>query len=566
MRMCKKGMVLTTLVAEVLLWTGSSGGQDFNSTMMHYGEGVHAYFAGNSQQAEAALSQAMVLNSQDPRIYYFRALSLLRQGRTAEARGDMLVGALGINVALLCVSADEGVMPQTREHVQILNLLPVDRMVVAITRCDLVDAETLELAMADVRQFLGETRFGGAPVLPVSALKGDGLDALRSALDQALMDGDAPLPGAPCYLAIDRAFSVKGHGVVVTGTLAQGRVGVGQQAVLQPGHQEVRVRGIHIHGEVHDGSERGRRTAVNLGGVKLEEVRRGMALGAAEALFETTCMDAELVWTSPPKHGLRVRVAIGAAEAIGRLFLTDGSPSLGQLRLEEPVAAALGQPIIVRRYSPPDLIGGGRVTVPQAKPRRRSEASSTVQASGDEAAILEVLEGAPAGVATEEIARRLGKSVQALGTVFEGLSRSGAIKGFAGLWMTQEAFDVSSQRLLDSLRHLHELNPAQATIPREKAVHEAGLPWAGKPLDRILSAMAAEGRVVVAGTLIRDPEFKVRLSARQREFLDRVKDVMNRRGVNAPSAAEIAQEVAAPPREPRSIPAPAGRAPDASSG
>src|SRR5256714_94893 len=161
---------------------------------------------------------------------------------------NMLVGALGIDVALLCVAADEGVMPQTREHLQILLLLPVTQLVVALTRSDLVDKDTLAIAAEDVIALLEPTRFMGAPLIPVSAVKSEGIDELKAELTRALSMETAKVEG-PWYLSIDRAFSVKGHGCVATGTLAQGIVRVGDKAYLEPGHVEVRVRAIHSHSE-----------------------------------------------------------------------------------------------------------------------------------------------------------------------------------------------------------------------------------------------------------------------------------------------------------------------------
>jgi selenocysteine-specific elongation factor len=192
---------------------------------------------------------------------------------------NMLVGAHAIDVALLCVSADAGVMPQTREHFEILRLLPVDQMVVAMTRADLADEDTRSLVQLDIEELLGGTRFEGSPIVSVSAISGEGLDVLRNQLWEALGRTVAAEDGH-WYLPIDRVFGVKGHGCVVTGTLSQGTVKVGDQAVIEPGQIEVRVRSLHSHDNALQTSERGKRTAINLGGIKLEDVHRGMVVGA----------------------------------------------------------------------------------------------------------------------------------------------------------------------------------------------------------------------------------------------------------------------------------------------
>jgi selenocysteine-specific elongation factor len=463
---------------------------------------------------------------------------------------NMLVGALGVDVGLLCVAADAGVMPQTREHLEILQLLPVDRLVVAMTRSDLVDAETRELARLDVEEFLTKTRFAGSPIWFVSAITGEGIDDLKAALSQALKQADpqASRGKAPWYLPIDRAFVVKGHGCVVTGTLAQGVAKAGDRAVLEPGGLEVRVRSIHVHGETVESSEFGRRTAVNLGGIHLEDVQRGMILAQPGVAFESAVVDCKLHWAVPPRHGQRIRFAVGSEEAIGKLFLSEADATLAQLRLERPIACAVGQPVIVRQYSPPTLIAGGRIVTPVAKPRKRRDQVIVVNAGDDETAVLQVIGDDPNGRPTEDVCRILGRSPQQLGPVFERLRESGALLGFAGQWIKSEAFEAGVSKFLEALGSLHEQSPTTAFVPREKAVSLAGLKWAGKPLDRMLSLLAQRELVAVQGVTIRQFGFRVQLTPRQRELLDRVLTTMDSAGVNVPPVVELAKQVPAPPQ------------------
>jgi selenocysteine-specific elongation factor len=462
---------------------------------------------------------------------------------------NMLVGALGIDVALLCVAADDAVMPQTREHFQILELLPVERLVVALTRADLADEETRELARTDVEELIAASRFAGAPVIETSATTGQGLEELRQAMAQALTEATATYPESlPWYLPIDRAFTVRGHGVVVTGTLAQGKVRVGDLAFLEPGHREVRVRGIQIHGESAPESEKGRRSALNLSGVRLEEVHRGMALGASGALFETTAFDARVKWLHEVKHGMRVRLSVGAEEVIGKVFLSDQEPEVVQVRLERPVAVALAQPIILRRYSPPDLLGGGRITVPQARTRRKSERPDDVRSDDLGEGVLAILAGEPNGVPTDEICRRLGQSQQALGGVFERLLEAEHVRGFAGRWFDRPSYEEGVRRFLDAVQTLHERQPTVALVPRERAVHVAGLTWAGKPLDRIVADLVEREAIVAAGTAIRRKEFRPELPARQRQFLDRCIAEIEREPINVPGPHDLAKQLSVPPQ------------------
>lgn len=463
---------------------------------------------------------------------------------------NMLVGALGIDVALLCVAADESVMPQTREHLQILELLPVERLVVALTRADLADSETREIATAEVEELIGSSRFQSAPIIPVSVITGEGLPLLKSELSDALSvkatETEHRDPNAPWYLPIDRVFTIKGHGCVVTGTLAQGMVKVGDRAFLQPGRFEVRIRGIQTHGESEDRSEQGRRTALNLSGVKEEGVRRGMALGGPNALFETRMFDARVRWVGEIKHGQRVRVSIGAEEVIGKAFLNDAQSEIVQFRLETPVAAALHQPVIIRRYSPPDLLGGGRVAVPVAKVRRRKDTADVVPQVDSSSAILSVLGDLPNGVTTEEICRRLGSTPQALGDVFESMSKKGLVRGFAGLWFSQAGFHAGQERFLEGLAKAHQQHATRAVVARELAVKAGNLLWTGKPLDRIMSALSTEGVIEAHGTNVRLKGFTVQLPARQREMLDRVKAALEAEEINVPPPDQLAKTVGVP--------------------
>lgn len=461
---------------------------------------------------------------------------------------NMLVGALGIDVALLCVSADEGVMPQTREHLQILLLLPVQRLVVALTRSDLVDADMLAIAAEDVHALLEHTRFKGAPVIPVSALKMQGIEALKKELVAALdaeSAADASGGKEPWYLPIDRVFSVKGHGCVATGTLAQGVVRVEDRAYLQPGNIEVRVRAIHSHGDAMEASEKGRRTALNLSGVRLEDVHRGMALGEPGALFETTVFDAKIHWLTIPKHASRVRVSIGSEEAIAKVFIGN-NPEIAQFRCESPIACALNQPLIVRLYSPPDLLGGGRVVVPQGRIRKKGETAKVIETKDPLEGVIQAIGDSIQGTTTEEVCRLLGKTAQALGTDFEKLLAAEKIKGFAGLWFQALVFDRAADTLIARLKKMHEETPIQAYLPREKVLEKAGLKWSGKPLDRIVAHLVAEERLEASGTGIKAPDFRVQLTPRQREFLDRTVSELIKESVNTPGVHDLARLVSAP--------------------
>lgn len=457
---------------------------------------------------------------------------------------NMLVGATGVDVALLCVAADSGVMPQTREHFEILTLLQVDRLVVALTRCDLADSDTVQLCEEEVRELVDASRFSGSLIVKTSAETKEGLDDLKLALASAL-DAAKPKPEGPWYLPIDRAFVVKGQGLVVTGTLARGKIDVGSQAVVQPGGHAARVRSVHVHGEAVPSAQAGQRTALNLGSIDKDDVARGMSVGQPGSVFETTCLDAELSFAQPIKHGRRIRLAIGAEEAIGKAFLSDVEPAVVQLRLESPVAASVGQPVLVRDYSPQTVLAGGIVLVPQAPVRKRSQPIHRVQATDLASQVIEVVTNSE-GASTEFVCRQLGKSAQDLGSVFETLLREGALVGLAGRWFSPAGFADALGKFLEALGAAHSAEPAVAYQPREAIAKRVPLNLEGKPLDRFVSLAVERGLIEANGTLIRDANFRVQLSPKQEALLRRLEQALDAKGWTPPFPEDLAAELQVP--------------------
>lgn len=460
---------------------------------------------------------------------------------------NMLVGAMGMDIALLCVSADAGVMPQTKEHLQIIDALQAEAVVVALTRCDIADEETQDLAALDITEHLESTRFANAPIIRTSATTGFGLEELRSALDSALCDGPQTAAQPSWYLSVDRVFTVKGHGTVVTGTVSQGTIKVGEPAELMPAGIQTRIRSIQSHGESVQQAERGMRAALNLQGVSAEQVQKGMQLGSPGTIFKTDVIDAELRLSAPLKHAQRIRLAIGSEEAIGKAYLNDHSENLVQIRLETAVAATRSQPILIRNYSPPTLLGGGKVLVPVAKVRKKSDAVQQLDTETDDSeAILAALSGKTKGVPTDEICRIVGRAQQALGNVFESLRKQDKVIGFAGLWYESGAFESAKHEFLQALMDVHQARSNELWQNREDAVQKSGLGWSGKPLDRIVAHLVELGLIHSQGNQIRHADFRLQLQPKQELLLDRVITALDGAGVNVPNPTDLAGLVPAP--------------------
>ena len=296
---------------------------------------------------------------------------------------NMLAGATGIDILLLVVAADEGVMPQTREHTAIATLLGVDRAVVALTKRDLVGDDWLGLVHDDLADFLADTPFAGAPVVPTSTLTGDGIDELKAEIGR-VFTRSVRRDDDHFRLPVDRIFTVRGTGTVVTGTVWSGALERDAEVTILPGERQARVRSLQVHGQAVDRIEAGERAAVALTGMDRDDVQRGDTLVAEPGWTESHILTTRLRvlpgsdWWIEPRQ--RVRVHLGTAEVMARVTILDrdeplrpGQEGWAQLRLEEPLVPRTGDRLVVRSYSPVTTIGGGRVVEPVAPPRKRLE-------------------------------------------------------------------------------------------------------------------------------------------------------------------------------------------------
>jgi len=360
----------------------------------------------------------------------------------------MVAGAAGIDVALLVVASDDSVMPQTREHLAILSLLDVRCGVLARTKADLVDDETGAVVEAEIRDLVAGTFLHGAPLVAVSALTGRGLPELRAALSAEAAEAVLRDPAArPARLFVDRAFSMKGFGPVVTGTLDSGRVRPEDRLLLVPAGRELRVRRVEVHGEERGVAEAGERTSLNLAGVETAGLARGMALVAPGSLEPATLLTVDVAalgdLDGPLEDGLAVRFHTGTADVPARLHLLaaggaapeplpPGGRAVAQVSCLEPVAARRGDRFVLRRPSPQETIGGGWV-LDTGRPRVRrraplSPATAALLCDGDDRAVAALLlsEAGPAGIEVATLARRLGTHADDAAAHVDALVASGS--------------------------------------------------------------------------------------------------------------------------------------------
>jgi selenocysteine-specific elongation factor len=435
---------------------------------------------------------------------------------------NMLAGVSGIDLVVLVVAADESVMPQTREHFDICRLLHVPAGLVVLSKADLVDAETLELVRLEVRDLVAGSFLEEAPVIPVSAREGTGLDALRAALLR--LSALSPDRGAASVvrLPIDRVFSMKGFGTVVTGTLAAGSVAVDGELAILPGGRVVKVRGVQVHGDRRGEARAGERAAINLGGIEVDEIARGQNLVTPGAFEETRVADASidvLRDARPLRHGARVRFHQGTVEVIGRVSLigpdagpiAPGSRSFVRVRLEAPVVLARGDRYILRAYSPPSTIAGGVILDPMP-PRSRVRAASALarvralefdpsrddrRASARRAAATLVADAGAAAMPVAALVTRVGSDPVDVEACVQELITSGAATRAGDVLVSPPVLDRLKAAVLDALKAHHAAHPLSEGVPREELRSLCFRRGHPAVFARALDDLAAEKRVVL---------------------------------------------------------------------
>lgn len=483
----------------------------------------------------------------------------------------MVQGATGVDVALLVVSAVEGVMPQTREHVRVLELLGVTHMVVALTMCDLADAEMTELAELDVDDFLSDTVFAGAPIVPASSKTGAGIEALLVALDEQVgacwdtcLDRGELTDAAP-RLPIDRCFTIKGAGTVVTGTLHDASVVVGDELVALPSRTVCRVRGIQVHGDAPRALP-GQRVALNLVGDGVASLDRGEMLGVEGRFGQTlrfmmafTYLGREGAKPRMLASGTRVHVMAGTAEAVGRIMLMEGEVPMAvgetrvvQARLERPLPLRAGDHAVALSYSPVMLIGGGRVLLSHCRRSRELTAGEralyAALETGDVAGGVRAwlaLQKLP--VAAADVAAALDLVASEADATLRGLVAHDAVRELGGsdgsLYVNAAVLDASMDVLATTLSAMHAAAPKETGFTPGAVAHVA---WPGAS-DGVAAALIVEGcaRGVCAaeGAEVFDPHSAAAAARVLHEASERIVALLEETGLDVPTLPEVGERL-----------------------
>ncbi|HTO11419.1 MAG TPA: selenocysteine-specific translation elongation factor [Candidatus Binatia bacterium] len=467
---------------------------------------------------------------------------------------NMLAGVGGIDLAMLVIAADEGVMPQTREHLAICSLLRIKRGLVALTKTDLVEADWLELVREDLAGLTRGTFLEGAPIVPVSSRTGQGMEALRAALRDLATTVPSRASDQLARLPIDRVFTIKGFGTVVTGTLMAGRLRVDDRVEVFPGGLQAKVRGLQTHGHAVTDASAGQRTAVNLQGVERVAVERGNVLGLAGTLVPSVLVDGTLELLAdaprPLKTRDRVRFHAGTSEIMARVLLLEepelapGKTAFARFRLEAPLVALPGDRFVIRSYSPMVTIGGGTL-LDIAPPRFKRKAPALV------AHLALLRDGAPDAVVEEHIRHAGGGGVRVaalsgrvpygperLRALLERLQAAGRVAAVDRDWFVHpESMTRLRTLALAALEQFHRAFPLRPGMSREELRGRAGAADE-RVFGHLLETLGAEGVVRTDRDKVRLAAHEVRLSPEQQKVIDRVEQEFRTAAAAPPSPQE----------------------------
>jgi selenocysteine-specific elongation factor len=443
---------------------------------------------------------------------------------------NMLAGVGGIDLVMLVVAADESVMPQTREHFHICRLLHVPRGLVVLTKCDAADRDMQEIARLEARDLVAGSFLDGAPIVSVSSRTGEGLAELTAALEALVAIVPVRRTDGPARLPIDRAFSMKGFGTVVTGTLVSGSLRAESELVVLPAGRAARVRGLQVHGRAETQVDAGRRVAVNVGGLDVDEVARGQVLAEPGSFEPSRRIDARLdllEGTAPLRQGARIRFHSGAAEILGRVT---PAGAWARIHLESPAVVTRGDRFIIRSYSPVTTIGGGVVLDPRP-PRTavRSDAGRErlrrlEAGGGDTAATVFLEEAGVTGLPRAALVNRAGLTPREADDLAEHLVGAGTATPAGDRLLSPGVARELAARLVSALEEHHAAQPLSGGMPREEARERLFKRAPSAVFDAVLGTLVAAGRIVARDRLAL-PGQELALSpeeARVQEALERV--------------------------------------------
>ena len=476
---------------------------------------------------------------------------------------NMVSGASGIDMVIMAIAADEGVMPQTREHLHICSLLGIKKGLVALTKIDMVADEWIDLVKDDIHEFLKGTFLEASPVIPVSSTTGAGLEALLDALGKVASEIEGGADAGIFRLPVDRAFTMKGFGTVVTGTLISGNIRLGEEVEILPTGVTAKVRGIQIHNQTATVAEAGQRTAINLQGVEKDTVVRGDVLARPRTLKPSNRLDVHMQYLSNNTRRLKnrnlVRFHVGTNEVIGRIILLDredmepGATAPAQVVLESPLAAMARDRFVIRSYSPVTTIGGGIIVDPVPKKHKRNsekvihEIDLLHNVSDTERVAIIVERSGIEGIGISELEMRTGIHQNILKSILKSLTSKQQVIVLdidESRVLSSSIYQNLQGRILLEMQAYHKTYPLKEGISKEELRSTAGQFARPKLFNMAVRELEKGGDIVVDKENVRLSGHRVDLKGELEDLRSRIAQAYIDAGLTPPSIKELMEKYA----------------------
>ena len=462
---------------------------------------------------------------------------------------NMLAGACGIDIVLLVIAADEGVMPQTIEHLDILNYLDVKKGIIVLTKCDLVDEEFIELVKDDVREKTKGLFIEGAPIVEVDSVSRRGLDELVQKIDEISEDIEEKKTDAPSRMSIDRVFSLKGFGTIVTGTLIEGKISVDDEMTIYPSEKKVKVRNLQVHGCDVKTAYAGQRTAINLSNIKVSEIQRGDVIAQTGSVEESMMIDVNISLVEHCKKSLkhwdRIRIFHGTKQILCRIVplnedeIQYGKSGYAQLRLEEKIVAKKGDRFIIRSYSPMDTIGGG-VIIDTAPKKHKIYDESVIEALKikEKGELKDILEeylklNLSNYITLKELVSYTGEKEEYVKEGLNALIDENKVFCVNKYYLHISHYQKLKEKVIEILTKYHKQYRLRNGILKEELRSKVDNSLKVKDMDVILNKMAEEKDIKVQDNLVSNYDFEVKFNQKQLSIKKEIEDKSRKNGLNS---------------------------------
>lgn len=475
---------------------------------------------------------------------------------------NMLAGAAGVDLALLVVAADEGMMPQSDEHLSILDILGVEHGIVVMTKIDKVEDEWLQLVKEDTREKIKGSFLEEAPIVEVSAPQNEGIEKLLAEIENITEKIEPKNDAANVFYPVDRVFTLKGFGTIVTGTLFSGKIQVEDKVELYPQQRRLRVRSLQVHNDQVDTVYAGQRVGINLAGIEKDEIHRGNVLASPESLIKTKFFEAHLQLLEDKKivlnHADRIRMHIGSQEVLGRVhffdreYLLPGEDAYVQFRLEEELVAHFKERFIIRRYSPMETLGGGKILEIDPPPRRKnkekvvSELKTIEEASDKERIEHFIKKEKNKALSEKDIAQKTDISPAIISDMIEEISSEDKIiklyNGQEKSWIHQKNLKALKANVLALLKEYHKNNHLQQGMKKSELLTKINLSLNKQEFDKVLEIMLAENLIKEHDNLFSLFEYQIELSSEEIEIRDQLLEKFQNNIFNPPTKEELLED------------------------